>query len=55
VPLVITLAIISIIVILIRRRQSRNRKTISSNGKDPELFDDTFSSHDSKKVDSVKQ
>jgi hypothetical protein len=55
VPLVIALAIISIIVIFIRRRQSRNRKTISSNGKDPELFDDTFSSPDSKKVDSVKQ
>ena len=55
VPLVIALAIISIIVIFIRRRQSRNRKTISSNDKDPELFDDTFSSPDSKKVDSVKQ
>jgi hypothetical protein len=55
VPLVIALAIISIIVIFIRRRQSRNRKTISRNGKDPELFDETFSSPDSKKVDGVKQ
>ena len=55
VPLVIALAIISIIVIFIRRRQSRNRKTISSSGKDPELFDDTFSSSDSKKLDGVKQ
>jgi hypothetical protein len=55
VPLVIALAIISIIVIFIRRRQSRNRKTISSNGKEPELFDDTFSSPDNKKVDGVKQ
>ena len=55
VPLVIVLAIISIIVIFIRRRQSRNRKTISRNGQDPELFDDTFSSPDSKKVDGVKQ
>src|SRR5918996_3416416 len=55
VPLVIALAIISIIVIFIRRRQSRNRKTISRNGKDPEFFDDTFSSPDSKKVDGVKQ
>ena len=55
VPLVIALAIISIIVIFIRRRQSRNRKTIGSDGKDPELFDDTFSSSDSKKMDGVKQ
>ena len=55
VPLVIALAIISIIVIFIRRRRSRNRKTISSSGKDPELFDDTFSSSDSKKLDGVKQ
>jgi hypothetical protein len=55
VPLVIALAIISIIVIFIRRRRSRNRKTISSSGKDPELFDDTFSSSDSKKMDGVKQ
>jgi hypothetical protein len=55
VPLVIVLAIISIIVIFIRRRQSRNRKTIGSDGKDPELFDDTFSSSDSKKMDGVKQ
>ena len=55
VPLVIALAIISIIVIFIRRRQSRNRKTISRNGRDPEFFDDTFSSPDSKKVDGVKQ
>jgi hypothetical protein len=55
VPLVIALAIISIIVIFIRRRQFRNRKTISRNGKDPEFFDDTFSSPDSKKVDGVKQ
>ena len=55
VPLVIALAIISIIVIFIRRRQSRNRKTISRNGRDPEFFDDTFSSPDSKKVDRVKQ
>lgn len=54
VPLVIALAIISIIVIFIRRRQSRNRKTISRNGRDPEFFDDTFSSPDSKKVDGVK-
>jgi hypothetical protein len=54
VPLIIALAIISIAVIFIRRRQSRNRKTISRNGKDPE-FDDTFSSPDSKKVDGVKQ
>lgn len=55
VPLVIALAIISIIVIFIRRRQFRNRKTISRNGQDPEFFDDTFSSPDSKKVDGVKQ
>ena len=55
VPLVIALAIISIIVIFVRRRHSRNRKTMSSSGKDPGLFDDTFSSSDSKKVDSVKQ
>src|SRR5918992_2827716 len=55
VPLVIALAIISIIVIFIRRRRSRNRKTISSSGKDPELFDDTFSSSDGKKMDGVKQ
>ena len=55
VPLVIALAIISIIVIFIRRRRSRNRKTISSSGEDPELFDDTFSSSDSKKMDGVKQ
>src|ERR671910_2543209 len=55
VPLVIALAIISIIVIFIRRRQSRNRKTISRNGRDPEFFDDTFSSPDSKKVEDVKQ
>jgi hypothetical protein len=55
VPLVIALAIISIIVIFIRRRQSRNRKTISRNGLDPEFFDETFSSPDSKKVDGVKQ
>ena len=55
VPLVTALAIISIIVIFIRRRQSRNRKTISRNGRDPEFFDDTFSSPDSKKVDGVKQ
>lgn len=55
VPLVIALAIISIIVIFVRRRHSRNRKTISRNGRDPEFFDDTFSSPDSKKVDGVKQ
>ena len=55
VPLVIALAIISIIVIFVRRRHSRNRKTISRNGQDPEFFDDTFSSPDSKKVDGVKQ
>ena len=55
VPLVIALAIISIIVIFVRRRHSRNRKTISINGRDPEFFDDTFSSPDSKKVDGVKQ
>lgn len=55
VPLVIALTIISIIVIFVRRRHSRNRKTISRNGRDPEFFDDTFSSPDSKKVDGVKQ
>ena len=55
VPLVIALAIIAIIVIFVRRRHSRNRKTISRNGQDPEFFDDTFSSPDSKKVDGVKQ
>ena len=55
VPLVIALAFISIIVIFVRRRHSRNRKTISRNGRDPEFFDDTFSSPDSKKVDGVKQ
>ena len=55
VPLVIALAIIAIIVIFVRRRHSRNRKTISRNGLDPEFFDDTFSSPDSKKVDGVKQ
>ena len=55
VPLVIALAIIAIIVIFVRRRHSRNRKTISRNGRDPEFFDDTFSSPDSKKVDGVKQ
>ena len=55
VPLVIALAIISIIVIFVRRRHSRNRKTISIDGRDPEFFDDTFSSPDSKKVDGVKQ
>jgi hypothetical protein len=55
VPLVIALAIIFIIVIFIRRRRSRNRKAISNSGKDPELFDDTFSSSDSKKMDGVKQ
>nr|MDQ4013923.1 hypothetical protein [Thermoproteota archaeon] len=55
VPLVIALAIISITVIFIRRRQSRNRKTISRSGKDHELFDDTFSLPDSKKLDGVKQ
>ena len=55
VPLVIALAIISIIVIFVRRRHSRNRKTIGRNGRDPEFFDDTFSSPDSKKVDGVKQ
>lgn len=55
VPVVIALAIIAIIVIFVRRRHSRNRKTISRNGLDPEFFDDTFSSPDSKKVDGVKQ
>ena len=55
VPLVIALAIIAIIVIFVRRRHSRNRKTISRNGQDPEFFDDTISSPDSKKVDGVKQ
>jgi hypothetical protein len=55
VPLVIALAIISIIVIFVRRRHSRNRKTISRNGRDTEFFDDAFSSPDSKKVDGVKQ
>jgi hypothetical protein len=55
VPLVIALAIISLIVIFVRRRHSRNRKTIGRNGRDPEFFDDTFSSPDSKKVDGVKQ
>ena len=55
VPVVIALAIIAIIVIFVRRRHSRNRKTISRNGQDPEFFDDTFSSPDSKKVDGVKQ
>jgi hypothetical protein len=55
IPVVIILAIISISVIIIRRRKNGKRKTFNSKSEDLELFDDEFSSADNKNVDGVKQ